>query len=274
MIQDILPHIFDNQAKEQSMQENDIIFCFRENQVLLKNELGIYHVQDLRKDEDRSNLKYCFSIDDIQVFSVDSISYLEGKWHPVSVCRSFQPAYMGFVLITAYQLWLWNSDHHYCGRCGSVMKNSDTERAKICEKCNHIIYPTLSPAIIVGIIDRHRILLAKNLHSHTGNYALIAGYCEIGETLEATLKREVMEEVGLKVKNIRYYKSQPWGLSSSLLVGFFADLDGSDKITLQHSELSEASWFTRDELQKKEVLDSLTSEMIDAFRRNKIECSE
>lgn len=269
MIQDIFPHIYDNQAKKQDIKETDIIFCFQKNQVLLKDEFEIFHLSDL-KNKEEVNLQYCFSIDDIQVFAADSVSGFIGNWHPVSICRSFNPAYMGFVLITAYQLWLWNLNNHFCGRCGSLMRDSNSERAKVCPVCRNTVYPTLSPAVIVGIIDQDRILLAKNVNSHTGNYALIAGYCEIGETCEATLKREVMEEVGLKVKNIRYYKSQPWGLSSSLLMGFFADLDGSDKITLQRSELREAKWFPRNQLQKKEVLDSLTLEMIDAFRRNHV----
>ena len=98
------------------------------------------------------------------------------------------------------------------------------------------------------------------------NYALIAGFVEVGENLEQTVKREVMEEVGLKVKNIRYYKSQPWAFSGSLLMGFFCDLDGSDQITLDTSELAEAGWFTRDEILLEDDSVSLTREMILRFK--------
>ncbi len=270
MIQDILPHIFDNQIKEHAIQEEDLIFFFQQNQVLLKDGMGFYSYKDFCEVQQSalSDLTYCFRLDGIQVFA-SSFSKMEGQWHSLSVFRRIQPNYLGFMLITAYQCWLWNQNNHFCGRCGSPMEDSDTERAKVCPVCQNIAYPTIAPAIIVGIIDHDRILLAKNVNSHTGNYGLIAGYCEVGETLEETLRREVMEEVGLKVKNLRYYKSQPWGLSSSLLMGFFADLNGSDKITLQKSELSEAKWFIREQLEKRDVLDSLTSEMIDAFRKNK-----
>ena len=101
-------------------------------------------------------------------------------------------------------------------------------------------------------------------------YALVAGFNEIGETLEDTVRREVMEEVGLKVKNIRYYKNQPWGLSSSLLVGFFAELDGQATVTLDTNELSEATWFKREDIREHNLSISLTQEMIEVFRRGKI----
>ena len=98
------------------------------------------------------------------------------------------------------------------------------------------------------------------------HYALVAGFTEIGETLEQTVEREVMEEVGLKVKNIRYYKSQPWGLSGSLLAGFFCDLDGDDTITLQEDELKEAEWFEAADLTPEADGISLTREMMAKFR--------
>ena len=98
-------------------------------------------------------------------------------------------------------------------------------------------------------------------------YALIAGFAEIGETLEETVKREVMEEVGLKVKNIRYYKSQPWGLSGSLLAGFVCDLEGEDTITLDKNELAVAQWFEREEIPYDDYDVSLTREMMIQFKK-------
>lgn len=274
MIQDIFPHIYDNQTKEKPIQNGDMIFFFRENQVMLKENQEVYCYEDiqsviLNESFSTEHLRYCFNIDNKQVYIVDEVFHLQGEWQRVSVFRSIRPSYLGFVLITAYQLWLWHHNNHYCGHCGNKMDDSNKERAKICSNCGHIVYPTISPAIIVAITDKNRILLAKNVNSHTNNHALIAGYCEIGETLEETVHREVMEEVGLKIKNLRYYKSQPWSYSGSLLMGFFADLDGSDEIVLQKEELSEATWFDRSQLQKREVLDSLTSEMIDCFRENR-----
>jgi NAD+ diphosphatase len=100
--------------------------------------------------------------------------------------------------------------------------------------------------------------------------SLVAGFMEIGETLENTIKREVMEEVGLRVKNIRYFKSQPWAFSQSLLVGFFADLDGNSNVNLDFQELSEAMWLSRDEIPLNDSTISLTAGMVEAFRNDKV----
>ena len=102
------------------------------------------------------------------------------------------------------------------------------------------------------------------------NYALIAGFTEIGETVEQTVAREVMEEVGLKVKNIRYYKSQPWAFTDTLLMGFYCDLDGSDAIRLDENELAVAEWFTREEIPEPVSQESLTNEMILRFKNGGI----
>ena len=112
-----------------------------------------------------------------------------------------------------------------------------------------------------------KILMTKYSGRDYTRYALVAGFTEIGETAEQTVEREVMEEVGLKVKNIRYYKSQPWGSDSNLLLGFFCDLDGEEKITIDEQELSEAEWFHRDEMNVEDDGISLTREMMMAFKR-------
>ena len=107
-------------------------------------------------------------------------------------------------------------------------------------------------------------------HSTYRGYALIAGFVEIGETFEETVRREVMEEVGLKVKNIRYYKSQPWSFSDTLLMGFYCDLDGEEEITLDREELALAEWFRRDEIPVEPSRDSLTNEMIIKFKNGEV----
>ena len=129
------------------------------------------------------------------------------------------------------------------------------------------MYPKISPAVIVAVTDGDRLLMSRYAGRPYGNYALIAGFTEIGETIEDTVRREVMEEVGLKVKNLRYYTSQPWSFSDSLLMGFYADLDGSPEITLDESELAEARWFSREEVPEPKGLFSLTGTMVNAFRK-------
>ena len=111
--------------------------------------------------------------------------------------------------------------------------------------------------------------MTKYANREYKKYALIAGFCEIGEMAEDTVRREVMEEVGLRVKNIRYYKSQPWGFDSNLLLGYFAELDGADTITIEEAELAEAEWKYRHEVQGMDDGISLTREMIEVFAKGK-----
>ena len=128
-------------------------------------------------------------------------------------------------------------------------------------------FPKICPAVIVAVTDKDRILMSRYRGRAYRGYALIAGFVEIGETFEETVRREVMEEVGLKVKNIRYYKSQPWSFSGTLLMGFFCELDGEDEtITLEEDELSEAGWYHRDEIPEDTSLISVGSEMKMAFK--------
>ena len=136
----------------------------------------------------------------------------------------------------------------FAGCCGGKMAPGEKERSMVCSACGHTEYPKISPAVIVAIRNGDRLLMSRYARGAYRHYALIAGYLEIGETFEDCVKREVMEEVGLKVKNIRYYKSQPWAFSDTVMIGFVADLDGDDTIRLQEEELSEAGWFTREEI--------------------------
>ena len=148
------------------------------------------------------------------------------------------------------------------------MVHSEEERALCCKVCGNIVYPRISPAVIVGIIDGNRLLLTKYAGRDYKRFGLVAGFCEIGESAERTIEREVMEEVGLKVKNIRYYKSQPWGFAGDLLLGYFAEVDGSTDIKLDENELSEGVWMEREELSPIGDGITLTSEMILHFKNN------
>ena len=122
----------------------------------------------------------------------------------------------------------------------------------------------------MGVTNGNRLLMSKYANRDFKRYALIAGFAEIGETLEETVQREVMEEVGLKVKNLRYYKSQPWAFTDTLLTGFFAELDGEEEITLDEEELAMAEWFEREEIPVHERSRSLTNEMILGFKHGLI----
>ncbi|MFR2482423.1 MAG: NAD(+) diphosphatase, partial [Hungatella sp.] len=150
--------------------------------------------------------------------------------------------------------------------CGTAAMKSKKERAMFCPSCGNTVYPKIAPAVIVAVTDGDKLLLTKYAGREYTRYALVAGYTEFGETLEETVRREVMEEVGLKVKNIRYYKNQPWAFSDSMLVGFFAELDGSPQIHLDETELSTAVWMKREDIPGDYTNVSLTHEMILLFK--------
>lgn len=147
----------------------------------------------------------------------------------------------------AFQIMYWDKNHQRCGRCGGETYALEKERARKCIKCGFTSYVVLAPAIITAIIKDDKILLAHN-NSFKGNmYSLIAGFVEAGETLEEAVRREIMEEVGLKVKNIEYFGSQPWPFPNSLMIGFTAEYE-SGEIKEDGVEIAAADWFTADAL--------------------------
>ena len=184
-------------------------------------------------------------------------------WKTPTDIRAMEPMHQAFAAITAVQLWRWRQSRQFCGRCGAKTEDSKIERAIVCPVCGQTEYPKISPAVIVAITNGDKLLMSRYRvnHSTYRGYALIAGFVEIGETFEETVRREVMEEVGLKVKNIRYFKSQPWAFTDTEMIGFFAELDGDDKIRLQEDELSEAGWYTREEIPDDARLISVGTEM-------------
>ena len=170
-----------------------------------------------------------------------------------------------FAIMTAWHLFTWYRNNRFCGRCGTPTIHDDKERMLRCPHCGNMIFPKIAPAVIIAVTNGDRLLLSKYAGRAYKRYALLAGFVEIGETAEECVQREVMEEVGLKVKNIRYYKSQPWGIESDLLLGFYCDLDGEDAIHLDENELSLAGWYDRNELPAHDDGISLTREMIRVF---------
>ena len=146
------------------------------------------------------------------------------------------------------------------------MHHHDTLRALQCE-CGNLVFPVIAPAVIVAVTNGDKLLITRYAGREFKGMALVAGFCEIGERAEDTVRREVMEEAGLRVKNIRYFDSQPWGFASNLLLGYFCELDGSDEINFDHEELASAVWISREELEPvRENLLSLTGTMIETFR--------
>lgn len=273
MIQEIAPHQFDNEfSHRRDPEAEDLVLCYREGEALIReadSEFFFPTVGELEaaapgKTED---LIYLFGIDERAYFLLQDPVELAGcRYVSIMDFREQQPGWRSFAGITGSQLYRWIQDNRYCGRCGAEMEFSGHERAFCCAGCGNTVYPRISPAVIVAVTDGDRILMSRYAGGSYRRYALLAGFAEIGETLEETVKREVMEEVGLKVRNIRYFGCQPWSFSDSLLVGFTVELDGSDAIMLDETELAEACWFERGNIPETSSLISLTSTMIEAFR--------
>ncbi|MHC1722054.1 MAG: NAD(+) diphosphatase [Aminipila sp.] len=301
MIQDIEPRKFDITYRDIGAEDKNYALLFNEEAVLMKQPEGQDKAAEFLTFEELKNLgmvseiqesaTYLFSIDDNKYFLVNQQTMKlnvskeavnckaelidwqgkensDGKvlvWHSETLFRTLEQKWLGFVGITAAQINRWLLNHKYCGRCGKPLQHSKTERSLVCETCKITEYPRISPAIIVGIVDEDKLLLTRYADRPYKRYALIAGFGEVGESLEATVQREVMEEVGLKVKDITYYKSQPWSFSDSLLVGFFARLDGDNAVTLEDGELAEGTWFSREEIPVNNEEIALTAEMIRYF---------
>ena len=147
----------------------------------------------------------------------------------------------------AFQIVDWDRSHQFCGRCGTPTQIKNHERARECPNCGQVHYPRIAPAIMALVRRGKELLLARSPHFAPGMYSALAGFVEPGETLEQTLVREVREEVGIEVANVRYFASQPWPFPHSLMIAFNADYAGGE-ITPELGEIEAADWFTLDRL--------------------------
>lgn len=164
----------------------------------------------------------------------------------------------------AVQIVEWDRTHQYCGRCGGKTYTKDNERAKACPDCKLMNFPRLSPAVIMAVEKDNELLLARSAHFPTGMFSVLAGFVEPGETIEECVVREVKEEVGITVGNVRYIASQPWPFPNSLMLGFSAEyIEG--ELNLDPVEIAEAGWFTADTLPSIPGRISIARRLIDRF---------
>ncbi|MDA9679914.1 NAD(+) diphosphatase [Gammaproteobacteria bacterium] len=173
-----------------------------------------------------------------------------------------QPVF--YLIGRAKQVIEWHQHHNFCGSCGQVTSTTPLDRSRKCESCNIFFYPRLSPSIIVLINKGDEILLAKNAHARGNFYSTLAGFVEPGESIEETVHREVFEEVGLQVKNLKYYSSQSWPFPNSLMLGFHAEYD-SGELVLQEEEIADAQWFHYNNLPHKPAMMSISGWLINDF---------
>lgn len=271
MLQDIYPQKLDNHFKNIDPKDDSICIAFNNNAILMSEGDRVIYPKYGEIKYEISGCVYLFSIDEKEYFLVDlnSDEVLGYEFVPMRKFRAKKPKVQVFAGMTAYHLYVWYRDNKYCGRCGHVLEHSDKERMLHCDKCNNSVYPKIMPAVIVGVTNGDKILVTRYKDRPYKGYALIAGFTEIGETAEETVAREVKEEAGIYVKNITYYKTQPWGIAQDLLIGYFCEVDGNDTITIDEDELAIAEWVPRDELDIHYEDVSLTNEMIWQFKENK-----
>lgn len=285
MIQDILPFKFNNHYEKLQPDNYSYLFAIKNNKLFAKigeSDISfpkVSHVYEM--EEHNIEPTYLFSVDDNKFFYLcltenDELKKLETMLEKkgYGACdisffrRNSLPKWLRFAAVTAMGLNRWYSQNKYCGCCGGIMKHSEGERMLYCPKCNVMQYPKICPAVIVGIVYGNRILVTKYKGRESNErYALVAGFAEIGEAIEGTIRREVMEETGLHIKKLRYYKSQPWAYTDTLLFGFFCEVEGATDIVIDKNELSVAKWADREELPELDDGISLTAEMISLFKK-------
>lgn len=300
MIQDIEPKVMHNEflhGEEAAPEAESLVFIFRGQEMYCRKkengELEFPSVQLIaegcRDDAEEggenadkkvisnclaSRLTYLFRIDQQKFFLMDAEDGVDFSaegfgWESFRLLRSVNPKDLCFAGMTAWHLHVWYRDNRFCGRCGKPVVHKKAERALVCPECGNTIYPKIAPAVIVGVMNRShdKMLVTRYANRPYRGDALIAGFCEIGETAEETVRREVMEEAGIHVDHIRYYKSQPWGFDSNLLLGFYAEADEEEAIHMDETELAQAVWADKRELDRDVNL-SLTAEMMMNFKEN------
>ena len=306
LIQDILPLHMKNQYEKRLPSRQSRIVAFRDDRILIKKgeQTDYMSYQELAERCEKSGqevpaMVYLFAVGERDYFLAelpeataetvqgamrdavreacadgmvrDNCAEYDLMKNEYEFVRMFEmrrkkPKEQVLIAATAWHLYCWYRDNQYCGRCAEKLMHSDKLRMLKCPCCGNQVFPKIAPAVIVGVTNGEYILMTKYANREYKRYALIAGFTEIGETAEETVCREVLEEVGLHVKNIRYYKSQPWGFDSNLLLGYFCELDDTDEICLDEEELATAEWVHYKEIPEDTEGLSLTREMMTVFR--------
>jgi NAD+ diphosphatase len=168
------------------------------------------------------------------------------------------------VAFRAFAIMHWDRASQFCGQCGGPARLSEVERVKVCTVCGLKSYPRISPAVIVAVVKERQILLGHSNRFPQTFYSVLAGFVEPGETFEECVRREIKEEVGVDIKNIQYFSSQPWPFPDSLMVGFTAEYSGGE-ICVDGEEIVDAGWFTPENLPEIPGKISISRSLIDWF---------
>ena len=251
-------------------------FAFRGDLLLVQVRNGSFSVPLLRHPQDLSlrclRSQYLGVLDGRHCFSAE----LHPESSPASGTafdnlRALYPS-LGDRLFAlagrAKQIVDWDRNHQFCGRCGSPTATHERDRSRICPRCGLESFPRLAPAIIVLIARGEELLLGRSPHFPAGVYSILAGFVEPGETLEEAVEREIAEEVGLQVRNVRYVASQPWPFPHSLMLGFRAEYAGGE-LQIDPEELEDARWCRPPDLPRLPSPASIARRLIEGFLRER-----
>ena len=238
-------------------EELSIAYIFKQQQLLVDENFQLPKVEKLADDlhfiSDEQVIARDLHIEEAirAGYQLIPIRQLITQWTK----REFEQA------SRAIQLLEWRRNHKFCSHCGAETEVHSSEYAMVCPACRYHQYPRVQPCVITVITRGNEILLAKNAKNKSNMYGLIAGFVEVGETLEEAVARETQEEIGLKLKNIQYLSSQPWPFPSNLMIAFKAEY-ASGEIELQEEEISDAQFFKFDQLPEIPFAGSIAHAMI------------
>ena len=260
--------------------DKDLYFVYSAEDFLVKkvdDELDIPTYEDLKdKDFEIVNKQCMGSYNGVNCFSVEVLDEIEKEMDKL-ICMTLMECATDmdedhYLLATKGKLLSnWQRRNRFCGVCGSKMYHKDSfdERSMICHRCSSPTWPRTSPAILVAVTKGDEILLV-NAHNYPKDiYSVVAGFVDYGETFEDSVKREVLEEVGIRIKNIEYFGSKPWPFPNSMMVAYKAEYESGD-IHIDESEIRSAGWYSRDNMPKLfENKNSIACDLIRDFLDNK-----
>lgn len=246
-----------------SLPVSSLVFLFNKD-----GEIALSDGQIPRRISDRAELElavYLGTYETVPCYAVraksDSAEY---AFEEIRRLHSILPDDLYALIGYASQILTWQENYQFCSRCGAKAEPSESERTMVCPECNLMNYPRISPSMIVAVIKGDQLLMARGYHFPPGIYSVVAGFLEPGETVEECVVREVMEETGLEIKNIRYVTSQPWPFPHSIMIGFTADYAGGE-LNIDRNELEDAGWYSANNLPKIPSKDTIARTLIEGY---------
>lgn len=236
----------------QQLSESDSFILFYSSQILVRDENILWSLEQISDHLHESADLILLQRDaDTSVIAVslehDISDHLQAELNSLRSVLFFTDQEKFLLAGRASQLIDWYRNHRYCGTCGTPTIHHENERTLVCDSCSLHFFPRISPCAIMLVTKGDKMLLARSARYKADFYSCLAGFIEIGETPEETVHREVLEEVNLRVKNVRYISSQSWPFPSQLMLGFLAEYE-SGEIVPEPSEIADAKWFDIDSL--------------------------